>query len=243
MTRDIQKALEEHRAAEIHGSRLGPYIHDIVYGAHDGIVTTFAVVAGTAGAHLPVGVVIILGVANLLADGVSMGAGSFLSLRSERDQYNRLRAEEVKEIASDPEVEREEVREAYRAKGFTGKDLERVVEVITGDKEVWVRTMMLEEHGMVQDDTDGALLHAGATFTGFVIFGTVPLLPYFLGTNDFPTAIVGTFLALLLVGVTRSIVTRQRMIRGILEILVIGTGTALIAYFVGVALRGFGVTG
>ena len=90
----IKKALAQHRAGESHGSTLGPYIHDIVYGAHDGIVTTFAVVAGTAGAGLSTGVVIILGVANLLADGVSMGAGAFLSLRSERDQYHRLLKEE-----------------------------------------------------------------------------------------------------------------------------------------------------
>ena len=240
--RDLQRALEEHRAAELHGSRLGPWIHDIVYGAHDGIVTTFAVVAGTAGAGLSTGVVIILGMANLLADGVSMGAGSFLSLRSEHDQYERLLKEELREIAEDPEIEREEIREAYRAKGFTGDDLERAVAIITKDKAVWAQTMMKEEHGMIEGTAENAFLHGVATFLGFLVFGSVPLLPYFFsrsGSENFTQAIVGTFLALLLVGVTRSTVTRQRIYRGVLEILLIGTVTASIAYGVGVGLKSF----
>lgn len=239
--RNLTEALAKHRATELHGSRLGPWIHDIVYGAHDGIVTTFAVVAGTAGAGLSWGIVIILGVANLLADGVSMGAGSFLSLRSERDQYHRLRKEELKEIEEIPEIEREEIREAYAAKGFTGKDLDRAVEIITSDKEIWTRTMMQEEHGMIEETADGALLHGLATFLGFIVFGSVPLIPYVLfhsGSDNFLYAIIGTFLALLLVGITRSIVTRERIYRGALEILLIGAVTASIAYGVGLALKG-----
>lgn len=242
MPRDIKKALEEHRKAEIHGSGLGPWIHDIVYGGHDGIVTTFAVVAGTAGADLSVGIVIILGIANLLADGVSMGAGAFLSGKSERDQYHRLLKEELKEIEDDPEIEREEIREAYAAKGFTGADLERAVAVITSDKKIWADTMMREEHGMFEDQDGNALGHGIATFIGFMIFGAVPLLPYLFGAepqNSFPFAIAGTIAALIFLGATRSYVTRERMIRGIVEIAIIGAVTASIAYGVGVALKGF----
>lgn len=239
--RNLKEDLRKHRAAEIHGSPLGPWIHDIVYGAHDGIVTTFAVVAGTAGAGLSWGVVIIIGMANLLADAVSMGAGSFLSIRAERDQYHRLRKEELQEIENDPELEREEVREFYGAKGFHGADLDRVVEIITKDKDVWANTMMREEHGMVESESGGALLHGIATFLGFVVFGSVPLLPYIFlheGGNNFPLAIAGTAIALLLVGVTRSLVTRERIYRGAIEILLIGAVTASIAYGVGVTLKG-----
>src|SRR3989338_8244680 len=95
---DIRTRLEQHRREEIHGHKLGPYIQDIVYGGHDGIITTFAVVAGTAGADLPHYIVIILGLANLFADAVSMGAGAFLSLKSELDHYFRLQKEELQEI-------------------------------------------------------------------------------------------------------------------------------------------------
>jgi VIT1/CCC1 family predicted Fe2+/Mn2+ transporter len=242
--KDITAALAAHRAAEVHGSRLGPVIHDIVYGAHDGIVTTFAVVAGTVGADLPVSVIIILGMANLLADGVSMGAGSFLSLKSEQDQYDRLYREESKEIRDWPEIEREEIREAFRAKGFRGEELERVVSIITSDEKVWLDTMMLEEHGLTKGTTSRPLLHALATFLGFLVFGFVPLIPYVLGVGGahrFLVASVSTFAALLFVGVTRSLVTRERLVRGIIEILIVGGLTSVIAYGVGVFLKSLGV--
>lgn len=244
-TRDLTKDLEQHQRSETHGNRLGPVIHDIVYGAHDGIITTFAVVAGTVGADLPSGIIIILGVANLLADGVSMGAGSFLSNKSERDQYERLRKEEAAEIAADPELETEEIRQFYRAKGFQGDDLERAVKVITSDKKVWLDTMMLEEHGMSPEAASRPLMHGLATFLGFAVFGAVPLLPYLLGFdggNTFFTAIAFGFVALFLVGATRSYVTRERMVRGAVEIMAIGVATAAIAYGVGIALRGIGAS-
>ena len=240
--RNLREELAKHRAMEFHGSPLGPWIHDIVYGAHDGIVTTFAVVAGTAGASLSWGVVIILGMANLLADAVSMGAGAFLSIRNERDQYERLYKEELQEIEDHSELEREEIREAYAKKGFTGTDLERTVAVITSDKTRWAEAMMQEEHGMSKPHAERALLHGLATFLGFVIFGSVPLTPYFLfreGPDNFPLAIGGTVIALMLVGCTRSIVTRERIFRGAIEILLIGAVTASIAYGVGVALKSF----
>ncbi|MBI2635798.1 VIT1/CCC1 transporter family protein [Candidatus Peregrinibacteria bacterium] len=241
--RDLQEELRRHLASELHGSHLGPWIHDIVYGAHDGIVTTFAVVAGTVGAGLPVGIVVIIGMANLLADGVSMGAGAFLSLRSERDQYERLLKEELQEIDDDPEIEREEIREAYRAKGFSGEDLERTVAIITRDKTVWAETMMREEHGMMPPgSSDNALLHGVATFLGFFVFGGVPLLPYLMlraESNNFVLSIAGAAFALLLVGITRSLVTRERIYRGAIEILLIGATTASVAYGVGVALKSF----
>lgn len=236
----IQQRLAEHRRQEIHGSKLGPYIQDIVYGGHDGIITTFAVVAGTAGADLPHYIVIILGLANLLADAVSMGAGAFLSLRSESDQYERLLKEELQEIEADPEVERAEIREAYAAKGFSGADLERAVTVITTDKQKWAEAMMLEEHRLTRHASEKPLVHGVMTFVGFIMFGVVPLLPYLFGTareGRFTVAIIGTFIALLILGATRSYVTRERLIRGALEIIAIGAVTAAVGYGVGVALK------
>lgn len=239
-TSDLQERLRVHRQSELHGHRLGPYIQDIVYGGHDGIITTFAVVAGTFGADLPHYVVLILGFANLFADAVSMGAGAFLSLKSELDQYERLKKEELLEITMDPEVEREEIREAYTAKGFTGADLERAVAIVTAEPDRWAEAMMLEEHGLTRTSSEKPLAHGIITFLGFVVFGIVPLLPYVFGIlreQRFPVAVAGTFVSLLLLGVTRSYVTRERLIRGALEILAIGTVTATVAYGVGVALK------
>lgn len=238
----LTKALQEHQASEPHGSGFGPYIHDIVYGANDGIVTTFAIVSGVNGADLSPSVVVIMGLANVLADGLSMGLGNFLSSRSKRDNYRRILKEEHQEIIDIPEIEREEIREIYRKKGFSDSDLEVVTRVITADKKVWVDTMMREEHGLTPEDSDHAALHGFVTFAAFLVFGMIPIAPYILPVSEnsrFPVTIAATGVALLTVGLLRSYVTRERMFRGPLEILFIGTVCAAAAYGVGVMLRGF----
>ncbi len=238
----LTKALQEHQASEPHGGGFGSYIHDIVYGANDGIVTTFAIVSGVNGADLSPSVVVIMGLANVLADGLSMGLGNFLSSRSKRDNYRRIFKEEQQEIIDIPEIEREEIREIYRKKGFSGTDLETVTSVITADKKVWVDTMMREEHGLTPEDTEHAGLHGLVTFCAFVVFGMIPIAPYLLPVsagNRFVVTIAATGIALLVVGLLRSYVTRERMLRGPLEILFIGMVCAIAAYGVGVMLRGF----
>jgi VIT1/CCC1 family predicted Fe2+/Mn2+ transporter len=237
------KALAEHRASEPHGSALGAYIHDIVYGANDGIVTTFAVVSGVAGAELQPFVVVILGFANVFADGLSMGLGNFLSSKSRNDNYQRVLKEEMQEIEDIPEIERDEIREIFLQKGFSGEDLERAVRVITSDKKIWADMMMREEHGLTPEEGGSKpALHALATFSSFILFGSIPIAPYILplgGLEPFPVTIGCAALALLLVGFLRSWVTRERLIKGPLEILTVGSICAGVAYGVGVALKGF----
>lgn len=238
---DIKTALAKHRASEPHGSTLGPYIHDIVYGANDGIVTTFAVVSGVAGAELASYVIVILGFANIFADALSMGLGNYLSCKSRQDNYERLRKEELREIQEMPEIEREEIREIFEAKGFTGADLDRVTAVITSNPTIWVETMMREEHGLVADEDGVPALHAVMTFIAFVVFGSIPIVPYLLPIPDasrFTVTVVSAAIALLIVGLLRSYVTRERLIKGPLEILSVGSVCAFVAYYVGVALKG-----
>lgn len=240
-TDDIMKQrLKEHKLEERHGSKLGPFIQDIVYGGNDGIVTTFAVVAGTVGADLPHYVVIILGLANLVADGTSMGTGSYLAIKSEMDHFEKLRKEEIDEIEEMPDIEKAEVREAYEQKGFTGKDLDTVVEIITSDKDVWADVMMAEEHGLIRDSGAHPIIHGVMTFSSFLVFGSIPLLPYLLRLNAdsrFAIAIWSTFAALSILGLTRSIVTKERIFRGPIEIVTVGALGAFVAYGIGVLLR------
>ncbi|MBT3834846.1 hypothetical protein HOF56_01210 [Candidatus Peribacteria bacterium] len=228
-----------HKEADYHGSRLGEFLQDIVYGGVDGIVTTFAVVAGAAGADLAHYIVIILGVANLFADGLSMGIGNYLSIKSERDNYHRLYEEERKEIREIPEIEREEVMEMFAKKGFEGGDLEMVVNKITSDEDVWIDTMMREEHGLTPDITEFPVLHGTATFVSFVIFGAIPLVPYIFGVSSdlkFQTAILSTGVALIALGIVRSSIAKRRKFSGAMELLVLGAVSAALAFFVGAIL-------
>lgn len=237
---DLERAFAAHQKADIHGTKLREYIQNIVLGGNDGIVTTFAVVAGTAGAHLSAAIVIILGVANLLADGISMGAGVYLSMKSERDTFVRLKKEELQEIEDNPEVEREEVRRAFRSKGFAGELLEHVVKVLTTDKNRWADAMMHEEHGLLEDTDGKPLLNALITFAAFVLFGSIPVLPYLFGVPEawrFLSALIATTLALILLGIARSSLTQERLFRGTLEIVGVGMFCAAVAYGVGIFLR------
>ncbi|MDA0375738.1 MAG: VIT1/CCC1 transporter family protein [bacterium] len=236
----LRKRTLEHMKSETHGNTLGPFIQDVVYGGNDGIVTTFAVVAGTVGADMPHYIVIVLGIANLIADGTSMATGAFLSLKSERDQYHRIRKEELEEIEKIPEIEREEIVIALEKKGFTGEDLERATSVIISDKDVWADTMMLDEHGLTLESTENPLLHGCMTFVSFVLFGAIPLIPYLIGierSNRFTFAIWSTLAALIVLGLTRSIVTRERLLRGPIEIVSVGAIGAIFAYGIGVLLK------
>src|SRR5688572_15073797 len=141
-----KNSLEHEHTREAIADRLASsakhnYLRDFVYGGIDGAVTTFAVVAGTIGAELSPRIVIILGAANLAADGFSMAASNFLGTRTEIEELKSVHEIEARHIRLDPEGEREEVRQIYEAKGFDGTELERVVELVTSDEDRWIDTM------------------------------------------------------------------------------------------------------
>ncbi|MCC8358490.1 VIT1/CCC1 transporter family protein [Salinimicrobium sediminilitoris] len=219
------------------------YIAEFVYGGIDGAITTFAVVAGAEGASLGIQVVVILGLANLIADGFSMSVGNFFSTKAERDTFERHKQVEYWEIENLREKEIEEIREIYAAKGFKGDLLEQVVDVITADKDVWVDTMMKEELEMVKSDK-APYKTAGMTFVSFVVVGSVPLLSYvFTGSGPsiqddlFLYSCILTGVALAIVGSLKSFVTEKNILFGIFETLLLGGLAAFLAYFVGDVLE------
>ena len=217
------------------------YLSDFIYGAIDGTVTTFAVVAGVVGAGLETRVIIILGVANLVADGFSMAAANFLGTRAENQQYDRTRSFEEKEVEVHPEGEREEIRQIFAQKGFEGETLERVVEVITSDKRRWVDTMMSEEHGLSLTRRS-AMKAATATFVAFVVVGAIPLLSFVglaLGvpvSAPFLLSIGLTAAAFCAVGAAKSHFVDQAWWRAGIETLGVGGAAALLSYLFGMLL-------
>lgn len=220
------------------------YLRDFIYGAIDGTVTTFAVVAGVAGAGLPPHVVIILGFANLIGDGFSMAVGNFLGARAEQQQRDATRRSEESEIDVDPDGEREEVRQILRQKGFDGDLLERAVDVITSDRRQWVDLMLTEEHGLSLENSS-AWRAAAATFVAFVTVGFLPLLAFVLQAFV-PLWIVRPYLwstgltavAFFGIGAIKSRFVQVRWYAAGLETLLVGGCAAGLAYLVGVLLQG-----
>lgn len=218
------------------------YISEFVYGGIDGAITTFAVVAGAAGANADLYWVLIFGFANLIADGFSMSVGNYFAVRADRDNFEKHQAVEYWEVENLREKEIQEIREIYEAKGFKGELLEQVVEVITSDKDVWVDTMMKEELEMTKDDKT-PFKTASATFISFNVIGIIPLLSYLLAmifdldkSNLFLISCFSTGFALMFVGYLKSIVTEKPWIKGITETLLLGGLAAFLAYYVGEVL-------
>lgn len=238
------KTIAELRAAhkkgianeKYHNIGKGSYLRNMVYGANDGIVTTFAVVAGVAGANLSTKVILILGFANLVADGLSMALGNFLGTRSE----NQLKKEELKvehwEIDHVPEEETKEIEQIYKAKGFKGEDLKRAVAVITSDKDLWAKEMMIHELGIIPGEEESPWKNGLATFVAFAIAGLLPLLPYVFDIaikDNFTIAIIFTGVALFIAGALRTIFTKRNWLLAGLEMFAVGALAAGSAYGVG----------
>jgi VIT1/CCC1 family predicted Fe2+/Mn2+ transporter len=231
------QAIEDRIAAATQHSYLG----DFVLGSVDGTVTTFAIVAGVAGAGLSSGVAIVLGLANLFADGFSMAASSYLKARSDRQVVQRFRSMEEMHIREIPEGEREEIRQIFAGKGFQGEILDNIVEVITQDQHRWVDTMLTEEWGL-QLEPPSPLLAGSTTFLAFLLAGSIPLLPLvivplFEGEYMFELSTLLAALTFFAIGVARgSLARHSRLIAGV-ETLLIGGTAAGLAHFVGMWLR------
>ncbi len=219
------------------------YLRDWIYGGIDGAVTTFAIVSGVVGANLSTSIILVLGAANIVADGFSMAASNYTGTKSELEEYDRLRAHEEYQMVHDPVGETEEIREIYRAKGFEGDDLERAVDIITSDKERWVTTMLTEEYGLPLSERS-PLTAAGGTFVAFLMCGLVPLLPFGLVPALLEQAeafLWSAFLTGIIFFIIGSVKSRWSVVswwRSGLETLVIGLVAAGMAYVIGYWLRG-----
>jgi VIT1/CCC1 family predicted Fe2+/Mn2+ transporter len=218
------------------------YLGEFVYGGIDGSVTTFAVVAGSVGAGLDSSVILILGFANLLADGFSMSVGAYLSAKSEGHNYDKHKKLEYAEIEQKPGEERAEVLEIYRKKGFEGPLLEQVVDILTADKDRWVDVMMKEELFMMEQSRSPFKIGA-VTYIAFLLVGFIPLALYlydyafsFSGNLFWATSAL-TGMGFGIVGWLKSYVTDTSIWKGILETVALGALAAGVAYWVGDVLE------
>lgn len=241
-----QALLEEHRPERIR-ARLGrgprsQRVSDFVLGAIDGCVTTFAIVAGAFGAGFSESVVLVMGFANLIADGFSMAVSNYEAVSVERDQAAAAARTERQHIDLVPEGEREEIRQIFQRKGFCGQVLDEIVATITANRQLWVDTMLTEEYG-ISRSARRPLGSALVTFVAFIGVGTAPLLPYLvspLSTSEqfYSSAALAasTFFA---IGLCKGLVFSQHVLAAGIKTLIFGGGAALLALAVGFFLRGF----
>ena len=215
------------------------YLRDWIYGGIDGAVTTFAIMAGVVGAELSAGVVLVLGVANLVADGFSMAASNHAGTKSEHDDFERIKNVELRHIRNYPEGEKEEIRQIYKQKGFEGEDLEQIVELITAKEDMWLEVMLSEEYGLTEIQRS-PMLAALATFVAFAICGTVPLIPFVFGfDNSSLIASIMVGFVFLAIGAVKSRWSMQSWWASAIETFAIGMSAAGIAYAIGLALKAF----
>ena len=231
-------------AEEKHTTGSGKYIKSVIYGGLDGTITTFAAVAGVAGAALSPGVVLIMGLANLVADGLSMSIGDYLSSKSQAEYEAAERARESWEVENYPEGEKRELEEIYTARGMLPADARSAVEIIAKDKKAWIDTMMVEELGIMPNE-ESPLKSALATFLAFATFGFLPIAAYVfalfipaLSHAQFPLAVILTASTLFGLGALKTSITGKNWFISGLEMLIVGGIAALAAYVVGLLLGG-----
>jgi len=234
--------LEAHLKKEHKRTPFSLYLREIVYGGNDGIITTFAVVAGFTGASkdpatsvIPAVTVLLFGLANLFADGISMSLGSFLSIRADQDVYKNEKAKEQHEIVHEPESEYAESIEILKRKGFSLKDATTIASLYRKNPSYWAEFMMRDELDMYNPENEHPLGVAIATFVSFAFFGIIPLVPYILHIPKltFAYSVGATAIALLLLGTLRAIVSQNKPLRGIMETFLIGGLAAIVAYSIG----------
>jgi VIT1/CCC1 family predicted Fe2+/Mn2+ transporter len=231
----------EHSAEAIHERLLaGPtqnYLRDWIYGGIDGSVTTFAIVSGVVGAQLSPLTILILGFANLFADGFSMAASNFLGTKAELDDWHRLEAIESRHIDLAPEGEREEIKQIFQLKGFQGEDLRRMVDLVTSDRERWIQTMLTEEYGLPRE-VRSPWIAAVSTFTAFLACGLVPLLPYLLGVRQsLGVSMIMTGTVFFAIGSAKSKWSTASWWQSGLTTLLVGAIAASLAYATGLLFR------
>lgn len=224
------------------------YIRDLVFGFGDGVNTSLGIVAGVGGAAISADVVILAALVGMFTGAKAMAVQNYLAVKSQREILESEIQREEFEIESVPEKERSEIEEIYKAKGFQGEALKTVVNTITSNKKVWLKTMLTEELGVNLEIVGNPLRGALVMFGSFLVGGILPILPYFIvkagiisSGSAIASAIGISVIASFTVGAIKSRIAKKNWVKGGLEMAGLGTGIALIGYGIGSELIKTGI--
>lgn len=230
------RIIEQVRIHDHHDPHHGQFrLADVILGGQDGLVNVLGVILGVAAATSDARIVIAAGLAATFAESISMGAVAYTSTLAENDLYHSEREREYRHIRLAPDVEVEEIRDIYRKKGFEGETLDKIVDVITSNPDVWVNVMMSEEFQLTPPEKSKAVNSALLVGFSALIGSFIPLFPFFFWRVDLSIiiSIIIAALTLFIVGVYKARVTVGKPFRSGLEMAVIGTVSALAGYVVG----------
>lgn len=224
------------------------YIRDVVFGFGDGINTSLGIVAGVGGASIAVDIVILAALIGMFTGAKAMAVQNYLAVKSQREILESEIKREEYEMEYYPEKEREEIEDIYKAKGFSGDELKMVVDKITSNKDVWLKTMLTEELGLNLEILGHPIKGALVMFVAFLIGGILPIIPYFIVKtglfNNFAALIIAISMSLassFIIGAIKGKLAKKSWIKGGLEMSLLGTGIALLGYGIGSELHNMGV--
>ncbi len=218
-------------------------IRDFVFGYGDGINTSLGIVAGVGGADVSSNIIVLAAIVAMFTGAKAMAVQNYLAVKSQRQILNSEIEREKWEMENIPEAERQEIEDVYKAKGFFGGELEMIVNKITSDKKVWLETMLTEELKLNLEIVGSPLKSAFRMFGSFLVGGILPIIPYFFAHGYIPLSIaIGTSLsASFIIGAIKSRLANLSIIRGGLEMALLGTGIALLGYGIGSELANVGI--
>jgi VIT1/CCC1 family predicted Fe2+/Mn2+ transporter len=230
MPTSISQVGERHRGVS------GGNLRAAVFGANDGLVSNASLLLGVAGAGTQSETLMLTGIAGLLAGALSMAAGEYVSVRSQREMYEYQIALEKEELAEYPGEEAEELALIYNARGLDIEESRRLAQTLLADPERALDTLAREELGLNPDDLGSPWGAAIASFLAFSTGAVLPLLPFAFGLRGQPAvlALIGvTVVALAAVGMAISLFTGRDAWRGAARMVLIGGGAGALAWFVG----------
>src|ERR671922_2700478 len=224
------------------------YIRDLVFGFGDGVNTSLGIVAGVGGAIIAADVVILAALIGMFTGAKAMAVQNYLAVKSQREILESEIKREEYEMQTIPEKEREEIEEIYRAKGFEGEELNRIVNKITSNKDIWLKTMLTEELGLNLEILGNPLKGALVMFGSFLLGGILPIIPYFAVKAGLISSIAAIVIAIVIsvtssfiVGALKGRMAKKSWIRGGIEMAGLGTGIALVGYGIGSELANTGI--
>jgi VIT1/CCC1 family predicted Fe2+/Mn2+ transporter len=237
--RSYDHEIEHHHHTHGDPHRQASSLSDIILGGQDGLVNVLGVILGVAAATYDAQIVLVAGLAATFAESVSMGAVAYTSTLADADFYESEREREYRHIVEVPNLERQEIRQIYTEKGFGGDLLDRIVNTITADKDVWVAVMMAEEHQLTPTNRREAFKSSLIVGFSAIVGSLIPLVPFILlpVKTAMWTSILISALVLFLVGAYKARTTVGHPGKSGLEMAVIGTVSALVGYAVGALFK------